>query len=92
MGSAYAYQKLCNHWSLEKLETIDDMVKKLKVQGFSKIEVEDASFRIAPSVLHVPFAIIGFTLKHFFSNEKLKRFFLCLTFRITHEKFRVLYY
>lgn len=73
MGSAYAYQKLCNHWSLEKLETIDDMVKKLKVQGFSKIEVEDASFRIAPSVLHVPFAIIGFTLKHFFSTEKLKR-------------------
>lgn len=72
-GSHYAYKKLCNHWSLEKLETIDNMVKKLKEQGFSKIKVENVSFRVAPSVLHVPFAIIGFTLKKLFKSKTLKR-------------------
>lgn len=72
-GSSYAYRKLCNHWSLEKLEIIDNMVKKLKQQGFTKIEVEDASFKVAPSVLHVPFAIIGFTLKKLLKTKTLKR-------------------
>ena len=72
-GSRYAYQKLCNHWSLEKLETIDSMIKKLKQQGFSKIEVKNASFKVAPSVLHVPFAIIGFTLKKLLKTKSLKR-------------------
>lgn len=72
-GSHYAYQKLCNHWSLEKLETIENMIKKLKQQGFTKIEIEDASFKVAPSVLHVPFAIIGFTLQKLLKTKTLKR-------------------
>lgn len=72
-GSRLAYQKLCNHWSLERLETIDNMVQKLKKQGFSDIHIEDASFRVAPSVLHVPFAIIGFVIKGLFSSNPLKR-------------------
>ncbi|XMO85170.1 methyltransferase domain-containing protein [Algibacter sp. AS12] len=72
-GSNYAYQNLCNHWSLEKLETIKNMANKLKQQGFSKIEIEDASFRVAPSVLHVPFAIFGFAIKKFLKTKTLKR-------------------
>lgn len=72
-GSHYAYQKLCNQWSLEKLETIENMTDKLKQQGFSKIKIEDASFKVAPSVLHVPFAIIGFTLKKLLKTKNLKR-------------------
>lgn len=72
-GSHYAYQKLCNHWSLEKLETIENMIKKMKREGFSNIKIEDASFRVAPSVLHVPFAIIGFVLKQLFNTRTLKR-------------------
>ncbi len=72
-GSLYAYQQLCNHWSLEKLENINNMVLKLKALGFSKIKVEDTSFRVAPSVLHVPFAIISFTLKQLFKSKTLKR-------------------
>ncbi|PIA81157.1 SAM-dependent methyltransferase [Gaetbulibacter sp. 4G1] len=73
LSSNYVYKKLCNHWSLEKLETINNMVVKLKKQGFSKVEVEDASFRVAPSVLHVPFAITGFIIKQLFSTRSLKR-------------------
>ncbi|MFI1771799.1 methyltransferase domain-containing protein [Thalassobellus citreus] len=73
LGSNYAYKKLCSHWSLDKLETIDSMVKKLKEQGFTKIEIENASFRVALSVLHVPFTIIGFVIKQLFNSKTLKR-------------------
>ncbi|MCK7591893.1 methyltransferase domain-containing protein [Subsaxibacter sp. CAU 1640] len=72
-GSHLSYKKLCDHWSLSKLETIDKMVAKLKAEGFSEIKVEDASFRVAPSVLHVPFAILGFMLKSLFGKGSLKR-------------------
>ncbi|MGB6269677.1 MAG: methyltransferase domain-containing protein, partial [Olleya sp.] len=72
-GSKYAYKKLCNHWSLERLETKDNMIKKLKDVGFKDIKIEDASFRVAPSVLHVPFAIIGFFLKNLFTGHGFKK-------------------
>ena len=72
-GGKLSYQKLCNHWSLEKLETINNMVQNLKTQGFSNVQVQDASLRVAPSVLHVPFAILGFIFKSIFSSNALKR-------------------
>ncbi|QWX83036.1 methyltransferase domain-containing protein [Cellulophaga sp. HaHaR_3_176] len=72
-GGKYAYQKLCNHWSLEKLGTITAVVEQLKKQGFSKVEVENISFKVAPSVLHVPFAILGFTFKNLFKKNGLKK-------------------
>ncbi len=72
-GSHYAYQKLCNHWSLERLGYIDDTVRELRKQGFSKIKIEDASFKVAPSVLHVPFTIIGFIIKKIIGSKNLKR-------------------
>lgn len=72
-GGRLAYQKLCSHWSLERLETIDNMAEKLKRQGFTNIKVEDVSFRVAPSVFHVPIAIVGFILKNLFLSKPLKR-------------------
>jgi len=73
LGSHYAYQKLCNHWSLEKLEQIDNYEQALKHAGFSSVKIEDISFRVAPSVLHVPLAIIGFTLKKLWNTKSIKR-------------------
>lgn len=72
-GSRYSYNKLCNHWNLEKLETIQNYKDHLKSIGFTNITIEDKSFRVAPSVLHVPFAIIGFTIKKLLSTRSLKR-------------------
>ena len=72
-GSKIAYQKLCNHWSLEKLETIENMAKNLNDQGYLDITVDDASFKVAPSVLHVPFAILGFLLKNLYAFKTLKK-------------------
>jgi cyclopropane fatty-acyl-phospholipid synthase-like methyltransferase len=72
-GGKYSYQKLCYHWSLEKLETPTFIKQKLDTLGFKDIKVEDASFRVAPSVLHVPFAITGFILKQLLNLKSIKR-------------------
>ncbi len=72
-GSSMAYRKLCNHWNLERLGTIQEVVTNLKKVGFQKVQVEDISFRVAPSVLHVPFAIIGFIIKKLSRSKSLKR-------------------
>lgn len=72
-GALHSYRSLCDHWSLEKLETHTFIKQKLKELGFKNIKVEDASFRVAPSVLHVPFAITGFILKKLLSFKTIKR-------------------
>ncbi|UII78453.1 cyclopropane-fatty-acyl-phospholipid synthase family protein [Flagellimonas sp. CMM7] len=72
-GSAFAYQKLCDHWSLEKLGDIKKVASDLKKIGYKNVKVEDISFRVAPSVLHVPFAITGFMFKKLWENGSLKK-------------------
>ncbi|EPR73125.1 Sterol methyltransferase [Winogradskyella psychrotolerans RS-3] len=72
-GAKYAYHNLCDHWSLEKLETHTAIKLKLQDLGFCNIKIEDASYRVAPSVLHVPFAITGFILKKLLSFKSVKR-------------------
>lgn len=73
LGAKFSYNHLCNHWSLEKLETHTYIKQQLKALGFENIKVEDTSFRVASSVLHVPFAITGFILKKILSLKTIKR-------------------
>ena len=72
-GSSYAYHNLCKHWELERLATIKAMKLNLKKVGFKNIIIEDISFRVAPSVLHVPFAISGFILNKLLAFKPIKR-------------------
>ncbi|WP_179020829.1 SAM-dependent methyltransferase [Winogradskyella forsetii] len=72
-GGKYSYHKLRNHWSLEKLETHYYIKEKLHELGFINIKVEDISFKVAPSVLHVPFAIISFILKKLLNFKTIKK-------------------
>ncbi len=73
IGGSYSYKKLCNHWNIERLGYINSAVKTLKEVGFTKVNVENISFRVAPSVFHVPFAIVGFILKKLCRSKRLKR-------------------
>ncbi|MEM9646908.1 MAG: methyltransferase domain-containing protein [Bacteroidota bacterium] len=73
IGSHFGYKQLCNSWSLERLGSIHQVVAEMKNIGFKDIRVEDISFRVAPSVLHVPFAIVGFALRKLVKNGYLKR-------------------
>lgn len=72
-SSDFCYRKLCDSWSLERLGTLTEVVADLKAVGFKKIVVEDISFRVAPSVLHVPFAIIGFAIRKLIKSGTLKK-------------------
>ncbi|MBQ0733690.1 methyltransferase domain-containing protein [Aquimarina celericrescens] len=72
LGSNYCYAQLCKGWSLEGLASITTVKNTLRQIGFKNVQVEDISFRVAPSVLHVPFAVIGFILKKLFKKEILK--------------------
>lgn len=67
-----SYRKLCDHCCLEKLGDLKTFTEQLRDQGFSMVEVEDISFRVAPSVLHVPFAILGFIVKTLVGTGNLK--------------------
>ncbi|WP_323789350.1 methyltransferase domain-containing protein [Psychroserpens sp.] len=73
LGSHFAYKKLCNHFNLEKIEQIQNYELKLKQVGFTDVKIEDISLRVAPSVFHVPFAIVGFMLKKLWQTKSLKR-------------------
>jgi cyclopropane fatty-acyl-phospholipid synthase-like methyltransferase len=72
-GSHFAYQRLCDHWSLEKLEQIQNYEQQLRQIGFKDVKIEDISLRVAPSVFHVPFAIFGFAIQTLRNTKSLKR-------------------
>ena len=69
-GSRFSYKNLCKGWSLDGLGVISKVEKELLDIGFKKVTVEDVSFRVAPSVFHVPFAIVGFIIQQLFQNKK----------------------
>tara|TARA_R100000935_G_scaffold18503_1_gene35821 strand:+ start:47039 stop:47923 length:885 start_codon:yes stop_codon:yes gene_type:complete len=72
LGSSFSYKKLCKGWSLDGLGVITTVEQHLKEIGFSNVTVEDVSFRVAPSVLHVPFAIVGFLGQQLLQYKKIK--------------------
>lgn len=49
-------------WVLPGLAAIDEFVAALREAGFVEVVVDDASWRVAPSLLHVPLAVLGFRL------------------------------
>lgn len=67
----YAYRKLCEGWKLEGLGDILSTKRNLEIAGFKHITVEDISFRVAPSVMHVPFATLGFMLRKKLKGEAI---------------------
>ncbi len=69
---AYCYEQLCNGWSLDGLGNIHKVKDDLKRIGFKNIRVENVSWHVAPSVLHVPFASIGFILKKLFRKKPIQ--------------------
>lgn len=54
------YRKLCECWVIEELAQLDLFTAKLKQLGFTNITVEHLQFRVAPSVLHIPWVTLKF--------------------------------
>lgn len=69
----FAYQKVCQGWFLDTFANIDDFTQAMGAVGFKDIVIEDASWRVAPSVLHVPWVSIKYLFTHIFSRTGNKR-------------------
>ena len=67
----YCYTQIIAGWALPSFPLIGLMAKKIKNSGGENIEIKDYSFRIAPTALHAPFAVIYFLIKKLLQGEKL---------------------
>ncbi|MEM7106600.1 MAG: methyltransferase domain-containing protein [Bacteroidota bacterium] len=67
-----AYQTLCSSWAIEQLGNILEVEKSLKALGFVELHKRDISWRVAPSVAHVPGTVFTFLMKQLFDkNSKM---------------------
>jgi hypothetical protein len=51
---------VCRNWALETFAELGQFVAGLKRNGFETVRVEDLSWRIAPSVMHIPWVTARF--------------------------------
>ena len=57
-----AYQQVCEGWSLDTFANIHQFASTLQELGFKNITIEDISWRLAPSVMHVPWVSMKYLL------------------------------
>jgi MPBQ/MSBQ methyltransferase len=65
------YNGICRNWALPGMMNIERIKKHLSDAGFRNIRCEEVSWKVAPSVLHVPFVILWFLLHKKCRREKL---------------------
>lgn len=56
----WTFDQVCADWALETFAEIGHFTRCLERHGFEDVRVEDASWRIAPSVMHVPWVTARF--------------------------------
>ena len=54
------YRKLCKCWVIEELAQLELFTTQLEQLGFRDIAVEHLQFRVAPSVVHIPWVTLKF--------------------------------
>lgn len=64
-----AYKKNCECWALTEMGQIKPFLEAMEKVGFKDIKVEDISWRVAPSVAHVPYITLKFLLKQIQSKS-----------------------
>jgi len=65
----WCYTSVCRNWAVEEFPQLNDFVAALEESGFQDIEVEDVSYRIAPSVMHISFVTTRFLLRELFRTR-----------------------
>ncbi len=56
----WCYRRVCDNWAVETFAEIERFVEALEHHGLELLEIEDASWRIAPSVGHIPWVTARF--------------------------------
>jgi len=59
----------CRNWALETFGEIGHFADCLKRNGFEDVQIEDISWRIAPSVMHIPQVTARFLVKELFKTR-----------------------
>ncbi len=65
------HDSLCRSFVLPEVGQIEAFAAALKRHGFEESTIEDISWRVAPSALHAPFAVLWFRLKKRLRREPL---------------------
>ena len=65
------HESLCRSFVLPELGQIEGVTNALARHGFEDVAIEDISWRVAPSALHAPAAVLWFMLKKFVRGERL---------------------
>jgi SAM-dependent methyltransferase len=67
-------RRLCDCWVIDTLGEVDQFTCELRRSGFRDIVVEQVQWRVAPSVLHVPWVTLKFLLTNVvFGGRKMTR-------------------
>jgi SAM-dependent methyltransferase len=67
-------RRLCDCWVINSLGEVDEFTRELDRLGFRDIAVEQMQWRVAPSVLHVPWVTLKFLLTDVvFGKSKITR-------------------
>lgn len=64
------YRKNMDCWALKELANLDQYVQAMRDAGFVNIKVEDVSWKIAPSFLHIPFVFLKFYWNRWIGKDK----------------------
>jgi ubiquinone/menaquinone biosynthesis C-methylase UbiE len=67
----YCYTEVCKGWALPSFPHLGLFTTAIKNNGGDDVVVKDFSYRVAPSVLHAPFAVTWFIIKKMLQGEKL---------------------
>jgi SAM-dependent methyltransferase len=68
------HQKLCECWAIDTMGEVDQFTREMERIGFRSIVVEQMQWRVAPSVLHVPWVTLKFLLTTvLFGGRKMTR-------------------
>ena len=69
--SARLHGALCRSFVLPELAQVEAYAGALARHGFTDVTIEDISWRVAPSALHAPVAVLWFMLKKILRGERL---------------------
>tara|TARA_B110000211_G_C14041313_1_gene536904 strand:- start:561 stop:1460 length:900 start_codon:yes stop_codon:yes gene_type:complete len=67
------YQRVCTNWALPCFPEIHAVEKQLIKIGYTDINIEEISYKIAPSAVHAPFTTLGFLIKKMIKGERLNQ-------------------
>ncbi len=62
------FKTVCTNWALESFAVLPEFIDAMQSRGFGEIALEEISWRIAPSVFHIPWVTTKFVVQELFKS------------------------